>query len=185
MGGLSGVLDGSARAVATALVTVAVLLGVRLAISPLIGDPVTISTYFGVAGGFVGAVAMVVGLDVLGLSGPTPGAQFWARVAGDVEPGSARWPGLAVHLVYGAVAGAVYPRALWWALEGSMMTIPGGLLGGVIFGTILFVLALAFWLAGLYGMVASADLLARYYTLHLVYGVALGSVVGTYSLVVG
>ena len=61
----------------------------------------------GLAGGVVATIVMTIAMMVMGDGGPPPTARLVARFAGG-DPEDYAMPGMALHFVYGIVAGAVF-----------------------------------------------------------------------------
>jgi hypothetical protein len=168
------------------LVTATVLsvlwvVAIRIALVALINDPVHPITYVGVIGGIVGAAAMqgVIRWRELGYS---PATHLWSKYVADGEPPEFVRQGVYLNLLYGAIAGGVYPR-LFHTLGfggGLFAALPGSLLTGLAFGVLAFVVAMALAVVGLLDMDVDAKRIGMVLSLHLLYGVVLGFVVGVW-----
>lgn len=129
----------------------------------------------GLLGGLVGAVATGAMLLATG-DEPSPAAVVWAKYLGDGDPANYETHGLAVHLVYGAVAGVLFV-AVAGALSLGVGTLGGALLWAVVWAAVLVVVAAGFWMKVALGADPDTEALSAMGLLHLVYGVALGVVV--------
>ena len=103
----------------TGLLTVTVVsilwvVAVRIGLAPIINDPVNLVTYVGVIGGILGAAGMLAVLRWQDL-GHSPATQVWANYLADGEGNPTEYvrQGTYLHLLYGAVAGGVYPRLFY------------------------------------------------------------------------
>lgn len=129
----------------------------------------------GLLGGLVGAVATGAMLLATG-DEPSPAAVVWAKYLGDGDPANYETHGLAVHLVYGAVAGVLFV-AVAGALSLGVGTLGGALLWAVVWAAVLVVVAAGFWMKVALGADPDTEALSAMGLMHLVYGVALGVVV--------
>jgi len=163
------------------VVSVLLVVAIRIAIAPLINDPVQNVTYVGVIGGILGAATVQATIRWTGLGYP-PSTQFWSKYLGDGDPGEYVRQGMYLHLLYGAVAGGVYPRLFY--LLGIRVdlygTLPWSLAIGLAFGLIAFVVAMGFVALRIVEMDVSGERVAAFLSLHLVYGLVVGAVVGLY-----
>lgn len=181
---VSEVLDRPAWLLAITVVTVVLLVAVRVLLGTSIGDAVQPITYYGVVGGLLGAVAMVVLMDLLEVQEYPPSVQFWARFLGSGKPDNYVGAGLFLHVVYGTVAGGLYPRLAWLAGAGGELYAgwPLGLVGGLIFGVVLFFVAVLYRIFGLFRMEMAPRQVWTLALLHLVYGVVLGFVTALHGI---
>ena len=125
----------------------------------------------GVTGGLLAAV-LAAAVYHWTADAPSPAATFWAQYVGGGAPGAYTTQGLALHLLYGLLAGAVFAAVL--PVQG-----PGaGLLWGVGYGVALLALAAAVWLRGVLDVWPDRTGLLGLAGTHLVYGGALGLWVG-------
>lgn len=131
----------------------------------------------GAVGGLVGTVAMTV-LRVPTARSLPPTADFLSRWLGG-EPDDYPLAALALHLAYGAGAGAVFglaslrPRAPFEEPE----TV--GLLAGVVYGAVLSVAGERVVVRHLVGLDLDTDESAVFHAGHVVYGLTLGAWVGS------
>lgn len=95
-------------------VLIAIAVAIRLVMAGLIDDPVHPVTYAGLVGGFLGAVAMALGMQVMRVRANLATTDFLTKTFGDrfEDPGSYVYGGTALHLVYGGIAGSFYPRII-------------------------------------------------------------------------
>jgi len=130
----------------------------------------------GLAGGLVATIAMTVVMMVMGDGGPPPTAALVAKFAGG-DPGDHAMPGMALHVLYGILAGAVF--AVGVPLVGPSLGSIGVAAGlGLVYGIVLMVGGMAFWMRVVIGMEADRDTMVMFGTVHVVYGVVLGAFVG-------
>lgn len=164
------------------VVSVLWVVAVRIAIAPLINDTVQNVTYVGVIGGILGAATVQALVRWRNLGYP-PSTQFWSKYLGDGEPGEYVRQGMYLHLLYGAVAGGVYPKFFY--LGGIRVdlygTLPWSLAIGLAFGLLAFVVAMVFVALGLVEMDVTGERVAAFLSLHLAYGLVVGAVVGLYA----
>jgi len=134
-----------------------------------------VSVLGGLIGGLLGAAATAAAMRAAEF-GPGPSATVWAMYFGDGDPANYEQQGLAVHVVYGALAGAVF-ASFAGSLSLSFATLGGALLWAVVWAAVLAVIALGFWRMVFIGGVPDARALAELGGVHLGYGVVLGLVV--------
>ncbi|MFB6311381.1 MAG: hypothetical protein ABEH64_09415 [Salinirussus sp.] len=128
----------------------------------------------GIVWGLVGAVAMVIVMQVLGEGDPPPFAVFWSKFIGgqtkDAMPQS-----LLLHAVYAAIAGALYVVIfsafdLGFAITG----FTGGIIWGIVWAIILLVIGMMFWGNLVLDMDPSPAQMRTMGVAHLAYGLVLG-----------
>jgi hypothetical protein len=135
------------------------------------------SVISGVAGGLVATVAMTAVMMAVGDGGPPPTANLVAKFA-DGEPDDHKMPGMALHLVYGVGAGAVF--AVGAPLVGvglDTVVVAVGL--GLAYGVFLMVGGMVFWMRTVLGIEPEKKAMMAFGAAHLTYGVVLGAFVGT------
>lgn len=101
----------------------------------------------GAVWGLVGAVAMVVVMNVRGGDDPPPFAVFWAKFLGDGNPDQAIPQALSLHAIYAVVAGAVFVvvfTPLGDSVGLALIILTGGIVWGLVYAVILLVGAMAF-----------------------------------------
>lgn len=133
----------------------------------------------GLQGGFVATLVMTAFRLPVVRSLP-PSANFWARYVGGGEPEDHPVAGLALHLLYGTTAGAVFGGL--FALGDAERAIEPeqrGLLWGSVYGLVLSAFGTRVLLDALLDVRLDADELALFHAGHLVYGLALGAWVGS------
>ena len=109
-----------------------------------------------------------------------PSANFWARYVGGGDPDDHPYAGVALHLLYGTTAGAVFGGL--FALQDAERSIEAeqrGLLWGSVYGMALSGFGTEVMLDRLLDVRLDADELALFHAAHLVYGLALGAWVGS------
>lgn len=62
----------------------------------------------GLVGGFVATLVMTGFMMTMGDDSPPPTALLWAKYVGDGEPDQYMMQGMALHLLYGTIAGGVF-----------------------------------------------------------------------------
>jgi len=130
----------------------------------------------GLVGGLVATIVMTVFMMGLGDDSPPPTAAFWAKYVGDGAPSDYMLQGMVLHLLYGIVAGGVFVSLLA-PLGLGVTALTGGLLWGVVYGIVLFVIAAGFWMMIVLDMSATPAMAGLFLLFHLVYGVVLGGFV--------
>ncbi|ELZ17105.1 hypothetical protein [Natrinema limicola] len=130
----------------------------------------------GLAGGVVATIGMTVLMMAMGDGGPPPTAGLVAKFA-DGDPEDYAMPGMALHMIYGVIAGVVF--AVGVPLVGFELTsivVAAGL--GLVYGIVLMVGGMAFWMRTVIGIDPDRDMLTMFGTVHVVYGVVLGAFLG-------
>ena len=139
------------------------------------------SVTIGVVGGLVATVAMTAVMKAVGDGGPPPTANLVAKFSGG-EPGDHKMPGMALHLLYGVGAGAVFVAGAPLAGLGfGSVAVGVGL--GLAYGVALMVGGMVFWMRLVLGMEPDAGTLGGFTLMHVVYGVVLGAFLGLGGLV--
>lgn len=85
-------------------------------------------------GGFVATIVMTVFMMTMGDDSPPPTALLWSKYVGDSDPDQYMMQGMALHLIYGTVAGGVF-AGLVSALGLSVATLAGAS-SGASFGAL-------------------------------------------------
>jgi hypothetical protein len=86
-------------------------------------------------------------------------------------------PGMALHMAYGIVAGAVFAVGVpLVGLSLDSLVVAAGL--GLVYGLVLMVVGMGFWMRGVLGMEPDRDMMMMFGTVHAVYGVVLGAFLG-------
>jgi hypothetical protein len=134
------------------------------------------SVIAGLAGGVVATIVMTIGMMVMGDGGPPPTASLVAKFAGG-EPADYEMPGMALHLVYGIAAGAVFAVGVpAVGLDLGSIAVAVGL--GLVYGIVLMIGGMMFWMRTVIGMEPDRDTMVTFATVHVLYGVVLGAVLG-------
>lgn len=130
----------------------------------------------GLSGGFVATVVMTaVRMGLAPNAGPPPSAALWAKFVGDGQPTDYKPQGMALHFLYGTVAGGVFVGAFSrFDLGLAIDTLTGGVVWGVIYGFLLFAGGAGFWLKGVLGLSPEKRMAMVFLVGHLTYGLALG-----------
>ncbi|WP_122089389.1 hypothetical protein [Halalkalicoccus subterraneus] len=128
-------------------------------------------------GAFATVVMTAFRLPILGSLPPS--ANFWAKYVGDGHPEEYMGMGILLHLLYGisfgALFGLLYPRM---NLPGSATETEGVVWGGV-FGLVLSAFGERVMLKWLLDIDLEADAETVFHASHAVYGIALGTWVGS------
>lgn len=174
------VLSGVGQLLGWATLVVAALVGGRATVGAVVGDPAHPVTVLGVAGGGLGAVAMVLAMYADGDGTTPPADQAWAMVAEQTGASIGGWGGLVAHLAYGAAAGGLYPRVYHvLAFPGDIYAaLPWSVLVGVEYGLLLAAVGAGYRALGLFDAPLAGDRLGGYLPTHVLYGATLGAVVG-------
>lgn len=110
---------------------------------------------------------------MVGDGGPPPTAALVAKFAGG-EPEDYAMPGMALHFVYGIVAGAVF--AVGVPLIGLRLGSVGVAIGlGLVYGIVLMIGGMMFWMRTIIGMEPDKGMMILFGTVHVIYGVVLGA----------
>jgi len=130
----------------------------------------------GLAGGVVATIVMTVLMMVMGEGGPPPTALLVAKFAGG-DPEDYAMPGMALHFVYGIVAGVVFAVGVpLLGLDLGSVVVAAGL--GLVYGIVLMIGGMMFWMRTVIGMEPDRDMMVMFGTVHVVYGVVLGAFLG-------
>ncbi len=133
------------------------------------------SVIAGLAGGIVATIVMTIVMRAMG-GGSPPTSALVAKLAGG-EPDEYMMPGMLLHLLYGTIAGAVFAIGVpFLGLSLGSIGIAIGL--GVVYGLVLMVGGMVFWMRIVIGMEADAETMKRFGTVHVVYGLVLGAFLG-------
>lgn len=134
------------------------------------------SVIAGLAGGVVATIVMTIAMMVMGDGGPPPTARLVARFAGG-DPEDYAMPGMALHFVYGIVAGAVFAVGVpSIGLDLGSIVVAVGL--GLVYGVVLVIGGTVFWMRLVIGMEPDRDMMMTFGTVHVIYGVVLGAFLG-------
>jgi hypothetical protein len=111
---------------------------------------------------------------------PPSSANFWARYLGEESGEPALGPGLFLHLLYGTIAGAVFGAGVTPRLSGSDTNRErSAALAGIVYGASLSLFGRIVLLDWLLDLDLDADERFVFHVSHLVYGVALGTFLGS------
>ncbi|MUW13558.1 hypothetical protein GJ633_02020 [Halorubrum sp. CBA1125] len=119
---------------------------------------------------------MTIVMMVMGDGGPPPTAALVAKFAGG-DPADYAMPGMILHVIYGILAGAVF--AIGVPLVGlslGSIAVAAGL--GLVYGIILMIGGMMFWMRMVIGMEPDRDMMRMFGTVHVIYGVVLGAFLG-------
>jgi len=130
----------------------------------------------GLAGGLVATIVMTILMTVMGDGGPPPTAAFVAKFAGG-EPEEYAMPGMVLHVIYGISAGVIFAVGVpLVGLSLGSVAVATGL--GLVYGIILMVGGMVFWMRTVLGMEPDRDMMMMFGTVHVVYGLVLGAFLG-------
>lgn len=131
----------------------------------------------GLAGGLVATIVMTAVMMVMGDGGPPPTARLVAKFAGG-EPEDYAMPGMALHMLYGIVAGVVFALGVPALGVIDMGSIGLAVAAGFVYGIVLMIGGMVFWMRMVIGMEPDTDMMKTFGTVHVVYGLVLGAFVG-------
>lgn len=133
----------------------------------------------GLLGGLVATLTMTTFRMPVSAS-PPPTADFWARYVGGGEPGDHVLVGLLLHLGYGTAAGGLFATLATVPPTGTALSREvRGVLAGLGYGLLLSVFGERALLVGLLGMDLDPDERFVFHASHVVYGLTLGTWVGS------
>ncbi|MEY7850261.1 DUF6789 family protein [Natrarchaeobius sp. A-rgal3] len=137
------------------------------------------ATVRGLQAGFIATLIMTAFRLPIMRSLP-PSANFWAQYVSGGDPDDHPIAGLALHVLYGVQAGAIF-GALFALLdaERSIEAEQRGLVWGSVYGMALSAFGSQIMLKELLGVRLENDELALFHAGHLVYGLSLGAWVGS------
>jgi hypothetical protein len=134
------------------------------------------SVLAGLVGGIAATIGMTLVMTVMGDGGPPPTARLVAKFRGGT-PEDYAMPGMALHMAYGIVAGAVFAVGVpLVGLSLDSLVVAAGL--GLVYGLVLMIVGMGFWMRGVLGMEPDRDMMMMFGTVHAVYGVVLGAFLG-------
>lgn len=134
------------------------------------------SVIAGLAGGFVATIVMTTVMMVMGDGGPPPTAGLLAKYAGG-DASDYALPGMVLHFIYGTIAGAVF--AIGASVLGFDLNTIGLTIGlGILYGLILMVGGMVFWVRMIIGMEPDREMKLTFAVVHVVYGLVLGAFLG-------
>lgn len=134
------------------------------------------SVIAGLAGGLVATIVMTAVMMVMGDGGPPPTAGLIAKFGGG-DAADYAMPGMVLHLIYGSIAGAVF--AVGAPALGFELTTIGLTVGlGLLYGLILMVGGIIFWVRMIIGMEPDREMMLTFGVVHVVYGLVLGAFLG-------
>ncbi|MFB6244719.1 MAG: hypothetical protein ABEJ03_00025, partial [Candidatus Nanohaloarchaea archaeon] len=105
----------------------------------------------GLAGGFVATVAMTILMMVMGDDSPPPTAQLWSKYLGDQPAENYMMQGMALHFIYGIMAGAVFSVGLP-AIGLTPATLLMAAVYGAVYGLVLQFVGSGLWMMTVLGM---------------------------------
>lgn len=129
----------------------------------------------GLVAGLIATIVMTILMMVLGGDDPPPTSALWAKYVGTDPPDAYLPQGMALHFIYGIVAGgafAVIAGALDLAVGPD--AVIGSVVWGIVFAAILMIIGMAFWMRIVIAMEPNRDAMMQFGLFHLVYGIVLG-----------
>lgn len=133
------------------------------------------SVLSGLLGGLVATIVMTAVMMAVGEGGPPPTANLVAKFA-DGDPEDHAMPGMALHVLYGIGAGAVFAVALPLVVADPSLAVATGL--GLVYGLVLMAAGMVFWLRLVIGIDPDPGMMKTFGVVHVVYGLVLGAFVG-------
>lgn len=130
----------------------------------------------GLAGGLVATIVMTAVMMLMGDGGPPPTARMVAKFAGG-EPDDYAMPGMALHMLYGIAAGVVFALGVSALDIIDMSSIGLAVAAGFVYGIVLMVGGMVFWMRMVIGMEPDKDMMKTFGTVHVIYGLVLGAFV--------
>jgi hypothetical protein len=138
---------------------------------------VEITLLGGLLGGLVATIVMTAFMMTLGDDSPPPTALFWSKYVEDGPPEDYMMPGMALHMIYGIVAGVVLASALVaGGFEDIELLVAVG--AGLVYSLVLFAGAAVFWMNVVLGLDPEPKAVGMFLFFHLVYGLVLGGTLG-------
>jgi len=172
----------TSRVAVGVLVSIGLGIALRFVSGIFIGDQPHPVTYLSLVGGGLGATAMYAFVWRFDDDLRFAPIEFWANVVGDGSTDEYRYQGIYLHVTYGALVGAFFPRLMQELAGGGagglFAALPLSLVTGAGFGLLLFVLGIAYAQLGFFRLELSPDRVGVFLLEHLVYGVVLGLVTG-------
>jgi len=134
------------------------------------------SVIAGLVGGVVATIIMTIAMMLMGDGGPPPTARLVAKFAGG-DPEDYAMPGMALHVMYGIGAGAVFAIGVpLLGLDFGSIAVAVGL--GLVYGIVLMVGGMMFWMRTIIGMEPDQSTMMMFGTVHVIYGIVLGAFLG-------
>jgi hypothetical protein len=134
------------------------------------------SVIAGLAGGVVATIVMTIAMMLMGDGGPPPTARLVAKFAGG-DPEDYAMPGMALHIMYGIVGGAVFAVGVpLLGLDLGSIVVAIGL--GLVYGIVLMIGGMMFWMRTIIGIDPDRSTMTTFGTVHVIYGVVLGAFLG-------
>lgn len=129
----------------------------------------------GLLGGLIATIAMTIVMMAAGDDSPPPTATLWSKYIGDKEPQNYMMQGMALHLLYGVVAGGVLAAALMLTDTGVTSSLPLSIAIGAVYGFLLFVIGALFWMNIILRLEPERCQITQFFLLHEIYGITLGA----------
>lgn len=142
------------------------------------GESVVEAVTYGSLGGLVATVSMTVFRMPTSKSLP-PTARFWATYVGSGDPEKYPVTALLLHLLYGVVSGVFFALLTPGRENTEEVAESKGAILGTIYGVVLSVFGMRVILEGLPGTDPDSDERLVFHISHVVYGLTLGTWVGS------
>jgi hypothetical protein len=133
---------------------------------------------YGVRGGVVATIVMTLFRLPTSRSLP-PTANFWSKFLGDGDPEDYPVVGLALHLLYGVGGGVAFGLIAPGRSDDDAMAETKNALVGTLFGSLLSLFGISVVLGKLLDMSLEADERIVFHISHVIYGLTLGTWVGS------
>jgi hypothetical protein len=108
-----------------------------------------------------------------------PTAEFWAQYLGSGEAEDYPIIGLVLHLAYGVAGGVAFAALAPGSGESDALAETKNVIAGTVYGMVLSVFGARFLLEGLLEMDLETDDRLIFHLSHLIYGLTLGTWVGS------
>jgi len=135
-----------------------------------------VSILSGLIGGLLATVVMTMFMMALGDDSPPPTAALWAKYIGSDGPESYMMQGMALHMLYGIIAGGAFAVGVT-ALGLGVGSLTTALLWAVVYGLVLTVVGAVFWMRVVLAMEPESAMVGMFALFHVIYGLVLGAAV--------
>ncbi len=139
---------------------------------------ITEAVTYGSLGGFVATLSMTVFRMPTSKSLP-PTAEFWAKFVGSGEPEEYPAIALVLHFLYGIGSGVMFALISPGRSEPDEIAESKGALLGTVYGTVLSIFGARVVLSRILDLNLDTDELLVFHISHVVYGLTLGTWVGS------
>lgn len=132
----------------------------------------------GLAGGLIATIVMTIFMMLLGDDSPPPTSLFWSKYIGAEGPEEYLPQGMALHGIYGIVAGGVFAVVVPFIEFVSVETIEVAVLWGLVYGVVLFIGGAVFWMRIVLDIEPDKRMIGMFLLFHLIYGAVYGLSIG-------